>query len=744
MCEKRVQVGVFDHEGRYLENALVRLEPEEAGRKAVHLQWERSSGCYVEGGVAPGRYRLVAQARWHDPSERPVQVEASGLRAIMLLGPAGLPFLYRGHVKTPFQPQPDLCAIALDDNAPDDADIEAIARDEGLDSEFVQNGQPPRHARVFRFPAGTPPAARAAIVQRLVGLAGVHRLGPLVHFDRSESFSCLTDELVIRFRPEASDAQIRKLTEPCGLTRLRTLTAAENLFVFRMAGPVSYEMLALANDVAASDLVHYAEPNLVSIGIHDAVAAGAIGPEDFLFPMQWHLPLIRCRDAWQLIGDRVSPDRAMGSSDITIAVVDWGIDVDNPEFAGSLSNGQAKVSTVFDFHNMVANNNARSHGHGTCCAGVATALANNGGVCGAAGNCRLMAIRRPEGIMAKETAYSDMYLWIAGFDPKSPTTGFPQPIRRGADVITNSFGYAAGLPISGLMQDTFDLLTEHGRDGRGVLLFFSTGNNDPPVDFTLLRPWAAHPRTLAVAASTLASGGMAETRAKQSNFGGAAVLDFCAPSATALGAEDQPPNSYAVVTAGDRTANDPDRNLCPNAPSECKIRSATTEEAAPPTKVLRIVSGAGFGKDAFVLIGMPGTWTAEFHQIAGAPEAASLELRAPIKNRHPAGTVICTGPAYSVHRFSGTSCATAIAAGVGALLLSARPELGWREVRELLRTTAVKIDAANANASGIWRDVNGVLFGNGAYRGPHYSRGYGFGRIDALAAVEAALVRRGC
>src|SRR5262249_24574443 len=153
-----------------------------------------------------------------------------------------------------------------------------------------------------------------------------------------------------------------------------------------------------------------------------------------------------------------------------------------------------------DFHNMRPNNNRRAHGHGTSCAGVATALPNNDGVCGVAGNCRLMAIRRPEGLMATETAYSDMYLWIAGFDPQSTTPGFPNPIRPGADVISNSFGYAAGFPISGLMRDTFNFLTERGRNGRGVLLVFSAGNDGK--DLTLDRPWAAYDRTLAVTAST--------------------------------------------------------------------------------------------------------------------------------------------------------------------------------------------------------------------------------------------------
>src|SRR5215469_13451677 len=124
---------------------------------------------------------------------------------------------------------------------------------------------------------------------------------------------------------------------------------------------------------------------------------------------------------------------------------------------------------------MVANNNSRQGGHGTCCAGIATALANNPsgvmgqneGVAGSAANCRLMAIERP--FPGSEVGYSDMYIWVGGFDPASSTLGFPAPISPGADVITNSFGYSVGMPISGLMKDTFDYLTTYGRGVRGVL-----------------------------------------------------------------------------------------------------------------------------------------------------------------------------------------------------------------------------------------------------------------------------------
>jgi hypothetical protein len=131
--------------------------------------------------------------------------------------------------------------------------------------------------------------------------------------------------------------------------------------------------------------------------------------------MQWHLPLIGCPQAWQSIRENHGQDCAMGSPDITIAVVDWGIDVSNPDFSGNISNGKSKIYTVFDFQEMVPDHTRRAHGHGTCCAGVATAVAGNDGVCGVAGNCRLMAIRRPEGKRGRLRGHVFVDRWIRSY-----------------------------------------------------------------------------------------------------------------------------------------------------------------------------------------------------------------------------------------------------------------------------------------------------------------------------------------
>ncbi len=69
--------------------------------------------------------------------------------------------------------------------------------------------------------------------------------------------------------------------------------------------------------------------------------------------------------------------------------------------------------------------------------------------------------------------------------------------------------------------------------------------------------------------------------------------------------------------------------------------------------------------------------------------------------------------------FGGTSSATPLAAGVGALLLSADPSLTYLQVRQRLQDSADKIDPAG-----------------GAYNSSGHSTKYGYGRVNALRALQ--------
>ncbi|WP_341502762.1 S8 family serine peptidase [Gallaecimonas sp. GXIMD4217] len=90
--------------------------------------------------------------------------------------------------------------------------------------------------------------------------------------------------------------------------------------------------------------------------------------------------------------------------------------------------------------------------------------------------------------------------------------------------------------------------------------------------------------------------------------------------------------------------------------------------------------------------------------------------------------------------FNGTSSATPNTAGAVALLLSANPDLSWRDVRHILASTADQVDA---DAAPVVLDVDGEQYlardgwlTNGA--GFHFNNLYGFGRVNVDKAVAMA------
>jgi subtilisin-like proprotein convertase family protein len=90
--------------------------------------------------------------------------------------------------------------------------------------------------------------------------------------------------------------------------------------------------------------------------------------------------------------------------------------------------------------------------------------------------------------------------------------------------------------------------------------------------------------------------------------------------------------------------------------------------------------------------------------------------------------------------FAGTSAAAPVASGVAALILEANPDLGWRDVQEILayssRHTGTAIGAVRSGAEKYDWTFNGAADWNGG--GLHFSNDYGFGLVDATAAVRLA------
>lgn len=142
-------------------------------------------------------------------------------------------------------------------------------------------------------------------------------------------------------------------------------------------------------------------------------------PNDPLFSThQWGPQKIKAPGAWDL---------TKGSSDVTIAVVDSGVQDDHPDLEGRVIKGYDFVENDWDPQD--------EYGHGTHIAGIAAATTNNGiGIAGIAPHSKILSIR----IFKDET--EDGY-----------TSYFAQGIihaaDQGADVITCSFGINKPSPI---------------------------------------------------------------------------------------------------------------------------------------------------------------------------------------------------------------------------------------------------------------------------------------------------------
>lgn len=114
------------------------------------------------------------------------------------------------------------------------------------------------------------------------------------------------------------------------------------------------------------------------------------------------------------------------------------------------------------------------------------------------------------------------------------------------------------------------------------------------------------------------------------------------------------------------------------------------------------------------------------------------EIRSPLPGLGIVTTDRIGGVGYSsgdfASDFGGTSSACPLVAGVAALVLSANPELTAAEVRQVLQQTADKIVDSNPDPQ--------LGFKKGTYENGGHSEWFGYGKVNAFKAVQAAVQRR--
>ncbi len=151
-----------------------------------------------------------------------------------------------------------------------------------------------------------------------------------------------------------------------------------------------------------------------------------------------------------------------GSSDITVAVLDVGIELNHPDLAANLIAGYDAIDTTYVLGGAAREDDAI---HGTAVAGIIGAVKDNGiGISGISPGCKIMPVR---------VGYYNAYEQTEKVYVPYVTRGFNWARSNGADVINCSFTFPSQCS---LLTTAIHNATTIGRSGKGCVVVFSSGN----------------------------------------------------------------------------------------------------------------------------------------------------------------------------------------------------------------------------------------------------------------------------
>jgi hypothetical protein len=206
------------------------------------------------------------------------------------------------------------------------------------------------------------------------------------------------------------------------------------------------------------------------VGRRSAVVGAAqnvIDPNDPLFPDQWALKRVGATCAWQ---------STIGSADVTVAVVDSGVDLTHPDLVGRLRDDGRDFADVDD-------DPSDENGHGTNVAGIIAATLDNGeGGAGLAPGVMILPVR----VMNEKGFGSD----------RAIARGVRYAADQGAKVINLSLG--ATLTIGADTESELVSAAIRYAQDKGALVIVAAGNDFVPLPNAIV---GDNPDALIVAAT---------------------------------------------------------------------------------------------------------------------------------------------------------------------------------------------------------------------------------------------------
>jgi len=267
----------------------------------------------------------------------------------------------------------------------------------------------------------------------------------------SKGIRYVKDQVLVRFKPSLSAQAIRATVSAYKTKRLKRIP---NINVYQLELPKNVTVEEMIYAMSQNPDIEYVEPNYIA---HITAT-----PNDTFFEFQYAL-----RNSGQEIGIPGSPqgrnqadiratsawDETKGDEEISIAVIDTGIDLKHPDIMGKI------ISPGRDFANDDSDA-TDDNGHGTHVAGITAASTNNGeGIAGVAWNCRVLPVKSMD---------SEGYGFISWI-----VEGIQWAVDNGADVINLSLGaYEPSQSLEDAVRYAFQ---------EGVVVVAAAGNDSDSV-----------------------------------------------------------------------------------------------------------------------------------------------------------------------------------------------------------------------------------------------------------------------
>lgn len=292
-----------------------------------------------------------------------------------------------------------------------------------------------------------------------------------------EAIETIEDEVIVKYRSGFSTQASRPL--PAGIQVLDAFqNADENTQLQRL--PKNLKMDQALQNYAADPSVEFAVPNMrfkvqmnlldksknllkpVSKSSGQTLSTRAVLPErvstlsesiqaqDPLSGDQWYLADMSMNQVWT--------EHGTGSSGVTVAVLDTGVDYTHPDLDGRIIKGPDYIDQDFDPKD--------EHGHGTHVAGIiAAGLNNSQGITGIAPQVRVMAIR----VLNAKGSGSLFHI----------AKGIAYAANNGAKVINLSLGSSSA---GSIMKTLANYLASYA-DRKGALIIAAAGNAGGAIGF---------------------------------------------------------------------------------------------------------------------------------------------------------------------------------------------------------------------------------------------------------------------